>query len=173
MVPPGAGPRRRPQAGTRAAPRRAALTCRPASPGRPRWLGAGRIRAPPRAATAIASPERVSGAQAGSRARRREPAGVRAGEPGELCGAAACRSRRAGAGRGARLRRALRNAPRSMGTLRTAGERSCPHLDGGPSGRLGELRGLPVTPGLEATAKAGAPPHRQVRASSRPSLCGA
>lgn len=179
-MPLGAGPRRRPQAGTRAAPPRVALTCRPASPGRPRWLGVGRSHAPPRAVTVIASPERVPGAQARNRARRREPAGrERAGELGELCGATACGARRAGAGRGARLRRALRNAPRSPGTLRAAGERSCPHLDGGcvcaASERApqGAARVSPVTPGLEAKAEAGARLYRQVRASSRPFLCGA
>lgn len=107
--------------------------------------------APPRAATAIASPERLPGAQAGSRARqrRREPAGRdSAGEPGELCGAAACGARRAGAGRGARLRRALRNAPRSPGTLLAAGERSCPHLGvRSPEGAVGSCAGLPGNSG--------------------------
>lgn len=132
----------------------------------------GRSHAPPRAVPVNASPGRVPGAQAGSRARRRESAGRdRVGEPGELCGATACvRGCRTGAGRGERLRRALRYSRRDPS--RDSPSRTGAQLPS--SGRAGpSWEGLPGTPQLEATAEAGERPHGQVRASSRPSLCGA
>lgn len=142
--------------------------------------GSGLGGATPRPARSQSSPAR-SGClepRPGTERGAGKPAGSdRAGELGELCGATACGARRAGAGRGARLRRALRSAPRSPGTLRVAGERSCRHLDGGGAASerapQGAARLSPVTPGLEAKAEAGARLYGQVRASSRPFLCGA
>lgn len=165
---PGGVPKRAPGA----APPREALTCRPAPPGRPRWLGVGRSHAPPRAVPVNASPGRVPRAQAGSRARRRESAGRdRVGEPGELCGAAACaRGCRAGAGRGERLRRALRYSRRDP-SRDSPSRREAQVPTAGRAGPSWE--GLPGTLRLEATAEAGERPHGQVRASFRPSLCGA
>lgn len=137
----------------------------------PQVARVGRSRAPPRAVPANASPGRMPRAQAGSRARRRESAGRdRVGEPGELCWAVACGAAEPGlggaSGCGGRC-------AKPGGTQDSRSRRGAQLPTSGHAGAGRSCAGLPGTPLLEATtAEAGARPHGQVRASSRPYLCG-